>query len=54
MELLNGQMADGQLDSYKDLVEECLGEYDLDGWRVPDLASFDKLGEQGRDLLGTG
>lgn len=39
------------MDSYKDLVDQCLDEYDLDGWRVPDLASFDDLGDAGRGLL---
>jgi len=52
LELLFGQMADGQLDGYKALVDQCLAEYDLDGWQVPDLASFDELGKAGRDILG--
>jgi 4-hydroxyphenylacetate 3-monooxygenase len=52
VELLFGQMGDGQLDSYKALVDQCLAEYDLDGWQVPDLASFEELGEMGRGLLG--
>jgi two-component FAD-dependent monooxygenase len=52
VELLLGQMGDGQLDSYKALVDQCLAEYDLDGWQVPDLASFEELGEAGRNLLG--
>ncbi|MGW5717607.1 4-hydroxyphenylacetate 3-hydroxylase family protein [Amycolatopsis sp. NPDC003865] len=50
--LLLGQLADGQLDGYKHFVDQCLAEYDLDGWTVPDLASFDQLGKMGRDLLG--
>ena len=29
-----------------------LAEYDLDGWQVPDLSSFEELGEAGRNLLG--
>ena len=49
---LFGQMADGQLDSYKDLVDQCLSEYDLDGWQAPDLTSFDDMGEMARNLLG--
>jgi two-component FAD-dependent monooxygenase len=52
VELLFGQMADGQLDSYKELVDQCLAEYDLDGWQVPDLASFEEIGDMSRDLLG--
>jgi len=53
VELLFGQLVDGQLDGYKEFAERCMAEYDLDGWRAPDLASFDDLGEAGRGLLGT-
>ena len=42
-ELLHAQMASGQLDGYKAFVDQCLDEYDLSGWTVPDLASFDHL-----------
>lgn len=37
VELLNAQMLNGELDSYKSFVDSCLAEYDLDGWTVPDL-----------------
>jgi aromatic ring hydroxylase len=37
VEMLFSQMANGDLDRYKDFVDTCLGEYDLDGWTVPDL-----------------
>jgi 4-hydroxyphenylacetate 3-monooxygenase len=37
MELLLGAMADGSAERCKHLVEECMSEYDLDGWTVPDL-----------------
>ncbi|GAA2212399.1 4-hydroxyphenylacetate 3-hydroxylase N-terminal domain-containing protein [Nonomuraea monospora] len=40
VELLFGQMASGQLEEYAALAEQCLSEYDLDGWTVPDLSSF--------------
>jgi 4-hydroxyphenylacetate 3-monooxygenase len=40
IELLLGQLASGQVDGYKAFVDECLSEYDLDGWTVPDLFSF--------------
>ncbi|MDQ3790141.1 MAG: Pyoverdin chromophore biosynthetic protein pvcC, partial [Actinomycetota bacterium] len=50
--LLMGQMSDGQLDGYKEFVDKCLAEYDLDGWQVPDLDSFEQLGQAGRDLIG--
>jgi two-component FAD-dependent monooxygenase len=43
VELLNAQLANGQVDGYKSFVDECLAEYDLDGWTVPDLSSFDDL-----------
>jgi 4-hydroxyphenylacetate 3-monooxygenase len=43
VELLFGQTADGQLDAHKALVDACLAEYDLTGWTVPDLASFNEL-----------
>ncbi|XVQ84313.1 4-hydroxyphenylacetate 3-hydroxylase family protein [Microbispora siamensis] len=51
VELLSAQLANGQVDGYKEFVEECLAEYDLDGWRVPDLASFDGLRRLRNDLL---
>lgn len=43
VELLNSQLANGQVDGYKAFVDECLAEYDLDGWTVPDLSNFDEL-----------
>jgi aromatic ring hydroxylase len=43
VELLSAQLANGQVDGYKSFVDECLAEYDLDGWTVPDLSSFDEL-----------
>jgi len=43
VELLFSQLANGQMDDYKAFVDECLGEYDLDGWTVPDLMSFENL-----------
>jgi 4-hydroxyphenylacetate 3-monooxygenase len=43
VELLAAQTANGQLDDYKSFVEQCMAEYDLDGWTVPDLRSFDEL-----------
>jgi 4-hydroxyphenylacetate 3-monooxygenase len=39
-ELLAAQTVGGQLASYKDFVDQCLAEYDLDGWTVPDLETF--------------
>ncbi|WP_345070086.1 4-hydroxyphenylacetate 3-hydroxylase family protein [Phytohabitans flavus] len=51
VELLSAQILGGELDSYKAFVDECLREYDLDGWRVPDLSSFDELRRARNDLL---
>jgi aromatic ring hydroxylase len=45
IELYNSQLASGQVDRYKAFVDQCLGEYDLDGWTVPDLSSFENLRE---------
>jgi 4-hydroxyphenylacetate 3-monooxygenase len=52
VELLFGQLANGQVDSYKAFVDECLAEYDLDGWTVPDLTSFDDLRRVRDEILG--
>ncbi len=51
VELLYGQLANGQVDGYKAFVDECLAEYDLDGWTVPDLSSFDDLRQFRNGLL---
>ncbi|KAF0080253.1 4-hydroxyphenylacetate 3-hydroxylase C-terminal domain-containing protein, partial [Streptococcus agalactiae] len=37
METLFAAMATGQVDQYKGFAEQCMAEYDLDGWTVPDL-----------------
>ncbi|MFC5827062.1 4-hydroxyphenylacetate 3-hydroxylase family protein [Nonomuraea insulae] len=50
VELLSAQTASGQIDGYKAFVEQCLNEYDLDGWTVPDLSSFEQL-RQAREGL---
>jgi 4-hydroxyphenylacetate 3-monooxygenase len=52
LELLFSQIAGGQVNGYKAFVDECLGEYDLDGWTVPDLTSFPDLTRLRDDLLG--
>ena len=43
VELLNSQIASGEVDGYKAFVDQCLAEYDLDGWTVPDLASYPEM-----------
>lgn len=50
VELLSAQTASGQIDNYKAFAEQCLNEYDLDGWTVPDLSSFEQL-RQAREGL---
>ncbi len=37
------QDATGQLDKYKEFAEQCLAEYDLDGWTAPDLINPDDV-----------
>lgn len=37
IELLIAQTASGQVDAYRGFAEECMAEYDLDGWTAPDL-----------------
>jgi two-component FAD-dependent monooxygenase len=54
VELLFAHMANGQFDGYKAFVDECLAEYDLDGWTVPDLSSFGALGQSRNQLLRSG
>jgi 4-hydroxyphenylacetate 3-monooxygenase len=43
IELLSAQLANGQVDGYKAFVDQCMAEYDLDGWTVPDLSSFEHM-----------
>ncbi|MPZ81296.1 MAG: Pyoverdin chromophore biosynthetic protein pvcC [Actinophytocola sp.] len=51
IELLNSQVAGGQVDAYKSFVDDCLGEYDLDGWTVPDLSSIEDVQRLRNDIL---
>jgi two-component FAD-dependent monooxygenase len=50
--LLRAQLADGLVDGYEAFADECLAEYDLDGWSVPDLDSFPELRQARHDLFG--
>jgi 4-hydroxyphenylacetate 3-monooxygenase len=43
LETLWGQMGSGQTEAYKDLVEQCMSEYDIDGWTVPGLKNPDDV-----------
>ncbi|HEY3719097.1 MAG TPA: 4-hydroxyphenylacetate 3-hydroxylase N-terminal domain-containing protein [Roseiarcus sp.] len=40
---LFGAQASGNAEKFKGFAEECMAEYDLDGWRVPDLADPGEL-----------
>lgn len=52
IELLKSQIANGQLDGYKAFVDQCLDEYDLQGWTAPDLASFSELSKLRDEAFG--
>jgi aromatic ring hydroxylase len=52
VELLFAQLASGQIAGYKAFVDQCLNEYDLDGWTVPDLSSFPELRQHRGGLNG--
>jgi 4-hydroxyphenylacetate 3-monooxygenase len=43
MEVLFSAMASGQADQYKGFAEQCMAEYDLDGWTAPDLVNPDDV-----------
>jgi 4-hydroxyphenylacetate 3-monooxygenase len=42
-ETLMAAEATGQAAKYKGFAEECMAEYNLDGWTVPDLISPDDI-----------
>jgi 4-hydroxyphenylacetate 3-monooxygenase len=37
--VLFGAQAMGTADKLKGFAEQCMAEYDLEGWKVPDLAN---------------
>jgi 4-hydroxyphenylacetate 3-monooxygenase len=43
LEVLDVATASGQVDKYKGFAEQCMAEYDLDGWTVPDLINPDDV-----------
>jgi two-component FAD-dependent monooxygenase len=51
IELLFSQIASGEVEGYKAFADQCLSEYDLDGWTVPDLADFGDLRAARDELL---
>ena len=48
--LLQAQESSGLVAEFEAFADECLAEYDLDGWSVPDLDSFENL-QQARNTL---
>jgi 4-hydroxyphenylacetate 3-monooxygenase len=47
-EILAAQDATGLTEAYRNLAEQCLAEYDLDGWTVPDLVNPDDVNMIGK------
>ena len=45
--LLDGQ-GPGDAGGYKGFAEQCIGEYDLDGWTAPDLINPDDVSLVGK------
>jgi 4-hydroxyphenylacetate 3-monooxygenase len=45
---LFGAMANGNAAKFKGFAEQCMAEYDLDGWKVPDLVDPDDLSFHGK------
>lgn len=43
LELMMSQQMSGLLDQHKGFAEQCMAEYDLDGWTVPDLINNDDI-----------
>lgn len=43
LEVLFTAMANGAVNSYKGFADQCMAEYDLDGWKVPDLFNPDDV-----------
>jgi 4-hydroxyphenylacetate 3-monooxygenase len=41
--VLFGAMAGGTAKNLQGFAEQCMAEYDLDGWKVPDLVDPDEL-----------
>jgi 4-hydroxyphenylacetate 3-monooxygenase len=42
-EIVDAQEAEGLTEKYRDFADQCLAEYDLDGWTVPDLVNPDDV-----------
>jgi 4-hydroxyphenylacetate 3-monooxygenase len=48
MTVLMGAQASGDADRFKGFAEQCLSEYDLDGWILPDFINPDDISLIGR------
>jgi aromatic ring hydroxylase len=48
MEVLFAATGSGQTDAYKGFAEQCMSEYDLDGWTAPDLINPDDVSYHAR------
>jgi 4-hydroxyphenylacetate 3-monooxygenase len=48
IDILAAQDAMGLTESYRNLADQCLAEYDLDGWTVPDLINPDDVNMIGK------
>jgi aromatic ring hydroxylase len=47
-EIVDAQEAAGLTEAYRHFAEQCLAEYDLDGWTVPDLVNPDDVSVIGK------
>ncbi len=47
-EIMEAQRGQGMLEDYKGFAEQCLAEYDLDGWTAPDLINPDDVSLVGK------
>jgi 4-hydroxyphenylacetate 3-monooxygenase len=55
-EILAAQEAAGLTQAYRQFADQCLGEYDLNGWRVADLINPDDVNVIGKfnEFKGSG
>ncbi len=43
LEVLLNALSNGQAEAFKGFAEQCMTEYDLDGWTAPDLITPDDI-----------
>jgi 4-hydroxyphenylacetate 3-monooxygenase len=51
-QILGAAEATGDAERYRGFAEECMAEYDLDGWTVPDLINPDDVNVVLKNLNG--